>query len=547
MSATAQQADDLDPVVEALEREGIKYERVGGGTIEVETPSLCAFVDRAGLWIDGDGIDLHPGETIAERLIAELRSARSIAPTGQPAPAASGQKGVSRIRVRRRTNSPVVDVAAPTEPPGPLWREVCDALREVWPRPREGVRLVVSEHAGTITLFGSLASTRPKSMTLHRDGRIVVPGKGSDRVAQVVADSPHRIVDRRAVEAVVERVVDIAVDEGLIQRRDVPTMWWPERWWEEAERSWEEAAEMGASSSPTGRLSPAAAARQPTSCSTGDAATRYRTFLGDLPERARQFLDLVRTRTRVSVDEVVEHFELGSPKTIGGLTGAVGRWAGIRSVTVPYAVTSIEGTRWWVWQGCPLDGELLDEDLGVAEPPAPPADEAPARWTLPATVSHGRDPHDTRTIDLEDAIAEAGPAWRKRLAEVAPARGIDEQTRRRHGRARKRRDAQRWVPPATAPERGGWSAGAGIDANGTVRGSWGSADGRERHATPVRLLVALWAIGLGVRAIAEVVGIPKSCIGDRLKEAEGERPFCELVEVEQLVDEYDLRAWVRWQ
>lgn len=83
--------------------------------------------------------------------------------------------------------------------------------------------------------------------------------------------------------------------------------------------------------------------------STGDP---LQDLLAVVPERSRTFIDLVRTRGVLSIDEAMSELGISVPKAMGGITGSIGRWAPARGLTIPYEATMTEdGRRAWRWVG----------------------------------------------------------------------------------------------------------------------------------------------------------------------------------------------------
>lgn len=117
-------------------------------------------------------------------------------------------------------------------------------------------------------------------------------------------------------------------------------------------------------------------ARKPAPELQGSETERYAAFMAKLPERSRNFIELVRTRKLLKISDAMRELGLTAPKAMGGLTGSIGRWAPIRGVKIPYETTTADGERAWRWLGAP--GEI---------PAAAPS--APAGYTptgLPAAV-----------------------------------------------------------------------------------------------------------------------------------------------------------------
>lgn len=112
-----------------------------------------------------------------------------------------------------------------------------------------------------------------------------------------------------------------------------------------------------------------------------DVAARYREFVANLPPRSKAFLDLVRDRGTLTIDEAMKELGIDVPKAMGGITGSIGRWAPVRGVPVPYKAITVNGERAWEWLGAPDDG---------AEGSSPKA-EAPAGVTSGAATPKGAD------------------------------------------------------------------------------------------------------------------------------------------------------------
>ncbi|MCB9543665.1 MAG: hypothetical protein H6703_14625 [Myxococcales bacterium] len=138
-----------------------------------------------------------------------------------------------------------------------------------------------------------------------------------------------------------------------------------------------------------------------------DMAERYREFVANLPERSRKFLELVKRKGIVTIEDAMNELDISVPKAMGGITGSIGRWAPVRGVPVPYEATTRDGERIWRWLGSPVD-----DDTGASAPAAPAAaEEAPA----PAKASKGRGKGKA-------GKKEKAPAGRKgRAAKASPA------------------------------------------------------------------------------------------------------------------------------
>lgn len=79
---------------------------------------------------------------------------------------------------------------------------------------------------------------------------------------------------------------------------------------------------------------------------------RYERFLEVLPERSRQFLEMVRSRGLITIDEAMRELDVDVGKAMGGITGSIARWAPEHDVSVPFeAVKGPDGKRAWRWIG----------------------------------------------------------------------------------------------------------------------------------------------------------------------------------------------------
>ncbi len=113
------------------------------------------------------------------------------------------------------------------------------------------------------------------------------------------------------------------------------------------------------------KSAPSKAAAKPDA--EGDVVARYEAFVENLPERSRAFLDLLRQRGSLTINEAMEALDISVPKAMGGITGSIGRWAPVRKVPIPYEASMVDGVRTWTWIGGP-DGAT----------PAKPAAKKPA-------------------------------------------------------------------------------------------------------------------------------------------------------------------------
>ena len=95
-----------------------------------------------------------------------------------------------------------------------------------------------------------------------------------------------------------------------------------------------------------------AAAPAPAAAASGSGGEKWRNYVANLPENSRRFLDLLEKQGQLSVNEAVEKLNLPGPKAMGGLTGAMARWAPKQGIQIPYeAKEAADGTRYWVWKG----------------------------------------------------------------------------------------------------------------------------------------------------------------------------------------------------
>ena len=78
-------------------------------------------------------------------------------------------------------------------------------------------------------------------------------------------------------------------------------------------------------------------------------AQAYHDFVAALPLRSQAFLTLVRSRGVVRLHEVIAELGLDGPKAVGGITGAIGRWAPVRGIPLPYEAIVLTGERAWRW------------------------------------------------------------------------------------------------------------------------------------------------------------------------------------------------------
>ncbi len=86
------------------------------------------------------------------------------------------------------------------------------------------------------------------------------------------------------------------------------------------------------------------------------ASERWARYVETLPETSRTFLRLLEDRGRLTVDEAVDLLGFDTPKAMGGLTGAMARWAPKQGVELPFTASKDDdGQRCWLWTRSPPD------------------------------------------------------------------------------------------------------------------------------------------------------------------------------------------------
>lgn len=82
-----------------------------------------------------------------------------------------------------------------------------------------------------------------------------------------------------------------------------------------------------------------------------DAFERYAAYLDTLSGTSRRFLELLEQRRELTVAEAGEALGLRRYQTLGGITGAIVRWAPTRGVPVPFEKVDLGGEPGWRWLG----------------------------------------------------------------------------------------------------------------------------------------------------------------------------------------------------
>jgi hypothetical protein len=95
---------------------------------------------------------------------------------------------------------------------------------------------------------------------------------------------------------------------------------------------------------------PARPARAPLAEAPMTEDERYHDFVDNLPDPSRQFLDLIRKHGNLRLSQAVRELGITRPKTLGGITGSLTRWAKQRGIDLPYrAGKAADGERVWTW------------------------------------------------------------------------------------------------------------------------------------------------------------------------------------------------------
>lgn len=154
--------------------------------------------------------------------------------------------------------------------------------------------------------------------------------------------------------------------------------------------------------------------------------TTFAEFEEALPVRSQRFIELLRAHGTLRVQEVVDLLGLDSPKAVGGITGAIARWAPERGLQLPYESTRIRGQRAWRWLGAPAAPAPAQASmplLGRAAPEEPAPQEPQAAAAEPAATRAPATPATEQNANLE-GLLEALPDRSRRFVELLQERGV---------------------------------------------------------------------------------------------------------------------------
>jgi hypothetical protein len=79
---------------------------------------------------------------------------------------------------------------------------------------------------------------------------------------------------------------------------------------------------------------------------------RWAAFVASLPENSRRFVELLKSRGRLTITEAMQGLGVRQARAIGGVLGALARWGPARGVKLPFETNVTEaGERYWTWTG----------------------------------------------------------------------------------------------------------------------------------------------------------------------------------------------------
>lgn len=90
---------------------------------------------------------------------------------------------------------------------------------------------------------------------------------------------------------------------------------------------------------------------KPAPALAADPQSAYEAFFAQLPQPSQQFLTLLEKVGTLTISEAADELGIKKNKRIGGITGAISRWAPARGARVPFEKLTIEGERAWRWVG----------------------------------------------------------------------------------------------------------------------------------------------------------------------------------------------------
>lgn len=165
---------------------------------------------------------------------------------------------------------------------------------------------------------------------------------------------------------------------------------------------------------PRPRVRPKAAPAAP----TAPAGPSLLEFVEGMPSNTRRFMQLLQRHGRVTVSEVVAFLGLSTPKAVGGITGAIARWAPVRGLAMPFEAIKLDGERAWRWIATDAP-DLGDPGPGV-QAATPPAAAKPAPTKPTHTKPAQAKPQAAKPAKPQ--AAKAQPAKAKKPQAAKPAK-----------------------------------------------------------------------------------------------------------------------------
>ncbi len=157
--------------------------------------------------------------------------------------------------------------------------------------------------------------------------------------------------------------------------------------------------------------------------------TTFAEFEEALPARSKRFIELLRERGTLRVQEVVDLLKLSSPKAVGGITGAIARWAPQRGLQLPYESTRIRGERAWRWLGGPATSAPIQpvgrtRSATAARPKPAPQKPRPKPAPEPAPTPVAREPEVPDLAPNLEGLLAALPDRSRRFVELLRDRHV---------------------------------------------------------------------------------------------------------------------------